>query len=152
MAKTPESPADLNKASVEAALSFARVSTESAEKLMRLHLEAARNFVAEQSETVKALAEVKDAESTMALRARLAEQAVDRAVGYSRNVYEVAMQSQQQLTRLIEQHYAAYQKEMVAAMDSMTKAAKQAAELMDANVKAVSEAAASAFKGGVKKK
>ncbi len=180
MAKMPEQPAGLNKGSVEAALRFAQVSMESAERMMRLQLEAAKAFVAEQTESAKALAEAKDAESMMALRARLAEQAVDRALGYSRNVYAVATQAQQQLTKLVEQRFAAYQKEMAAAMekmvksapggpdvaaeavkstiaatqaamDSMTKAAKQAAELADANVKAVTEAAARAFKGTQKK-
>jgi len=181
MAKMPEQLVDLNKGSIEAALSFAQVSMEGAEKLMRLQLETAKKFVAEQSETAKALAEATDAEAMMALRARLAEHVVDRALGYSRNVYEVATQAQQQLTKLIEQRFAAYQHEMAAAMenmikaapggsdaaaeavrttiaatqaamDGMTKAAKQAAELADANVKAVTEAATSAFKGGVKKK
>lgn len=180
MAKMPEQLTDLNKGAVEAALSFAQVSMESAEKLMRMQLEAAKQFVAEQSETAKALAEAKDAEAMLALRARLAEQAVDRALGYSRNVYEVATQAQQQLTKLVEQRFTAYQQETAAAMekmiqaapggsdaasaaikstiaatqaamDSMTKAAKQVAELADANVKAVTEAATSAFKGTQKK-
>ena len=180
MAKMPEQLAGLNKGSIEAALSFAQVSMESAERMMRLQLEAAKAFVAEQSATAKALAEAEDAEAMMALRARLAEQAVERALGYSRNVYDVAAQTQQQLTKLVEQRFAAYQQEMAAAMermikaapggsdaaveavkstvaatqaamDSMTKAAKQVAELADANVKAVTDAAAHALKSGKRK-
>ena len=180
MAKMPEQLVGLNKGAIEAALSFAQVSMESAERMMRLQLEAAKAFVVEQSETAKALAEAKDAESMMALRARLAEQAVERALGYSRNVYDVAAQTQQQLTKLVEQRFAAYQQEMAAAMekiikaapggsdaaveavkstvaatqaamDSMTKAAKQVAELADANVKAVTDAAAHALQGGKRK-
>ncbi len=184
MAKTPEQMTEqlgeLNRGSIEAALTFAQVSMESAEKLMRLQLEAAKAFVAEQSETAKELSNAKDADAMMALRSRLAEQAVERALGYSRNMYEVATQTQQELAKVIEQRFSGYQREMAAslekmfqnapagsdaavaavkstiaatqsAMDSMTKAAKQAAELADANVKAVADAATSAFKTTRKK-
>ena len=184
MAKVPEQMTEqiteMNKGSIAAALTFAQVSMESAEKLMRLQLEAAKAFVAEQTETAKELSSAKDPDAMMALRSRLAEQAVERALGYSRNVYEVATQTQQELAKVIEQRFSGYQQEMAAslekmfqnapagsdaavaavkttiaatqsAMDSMTKAAKQAAELADANVKAVADAAASAFKN-VKKK
>src|SRR5687767_7212427 len=184
MAKTPEQMTEqlgeLNKGSIEAALTFAQVSMESAEKLMRLQLEAAKAFVADQSETAKELSNAKDADAMMALRSRLAEQAVERALGYSRNGYEVATQTQQELAKVIEERFTGYQREMAAslekmfqsapagsdaavaavkstiaatqsAMDSMTKAAKQAAELADANVKAVADAATNAFKSTKKK-
>jgi phasin family protein len=176
MSKIPEELVGLGKGSVEAALNFAQVSIESAERMMRLQLEAAKTFVAEQAETVKALAGAKDPEALMAVRARLAEKSVESALGYSRNVYEVAAQTQQQLSQLAGQRFAAYQQEMgtamekmikaapggsdvavdalkstiaaaQAAMDSMTKAAQQAAELAEANVKAVTDAAADAMKG-----
>lgn len=179
MAKLPDPLAGLNQRSVEAALGFAQVSMASAERMMRLQLEAAKAFVAEQGETAKVLAEAKDPEAMMALRVRLAEKAADRALGYARHVYEAAAQTQHELTKLVEQRFAAYQQEMSAAMeqmiktapggsgvaveavkstmaatqaamDSMTKAAKQVAELADANVKAVTEAAAHAMKGGNK--
>lgn len=180
MAKMPEEMTEMSKGTVEAALGFAKVSMESAERMMRLQLEAAKAFVTEQTETAKALAEAKDAESLMALRARITEQAVERALGYSRNVYEVATQTQQELTKLVEQRFAGYQQEMSAslekmfkaapggsdtavaalktsiaatqsAMDGVSRAAKQAAELADANVRAVTDAATSAFKGPRKK-
>jgi phasin family protein len=183
MTKIPEQVTALNKSAIEAALSFAQVSMESAEKLVRLQFEATRQFVAEQGETAKVLTEAKDPEAILAARARIAEKAADRALGYSRNVYDVAAQAQQQLGQLVEQRFAAFQREMTeameqvmkaapggpnvaaetvkstmaatqAAVDNMTKAAKQMAELAEANIRAISEAASGALKTGasVKKK
>ncbi len=180
MTKMPEQIQGFNKEAVEAALSFAQLSMAGAERLMHLQIDAAKTFVAEQTESAKALAEAKDPASMMALRARLTEQAVERAVGYSRNVYEVATQTQQQLAKLVEGQLAASQQQFAgamenmfkaapggsnaaidavrstmaatqSAMDSMNKAAKQAAELAEANVKAVTDAAISAMKGPKKK-
>ena len=180
MSKVPEQLQGLNKEAVEAALSFAQVSMAGADRLLRLQLEVAKAFFAEQTETAKALAEAKSPESLMALGTRLAEQAAEHAVGYSRSVYEVATQTQQQLAKLVEDRLAAAQPQIASAMenmlksapggssaaveavrstiaatqsamDNMTKAAKQAAELAEANVKAVTDAAASAMKGAKKK-
>ena len=179
MAKMADPFQGLSKDALEAAMSFAQVSMASADRLMRLQLDAAKAFVTDQTQAAQALAEAKDAESMMALRARLAEQAVERAVGYSRNVYEVAQQAQQQLAKLVEERLASSQQQIASAMenmlgaapggsnvaveavrstmaatqsamDSMTKAAKQAADLAEANVKAVTDAASSAMKGGRK--
>ena len=180
MDKMQEQFADLNKGSIEAALSFAQVSMESAERLMRLQLEAAKAFIAEQSETAKELSDAKDPEAMMKLRSRIAEQAVERALGYSRNIYEVATQAQKAFAKVIEQRFSGYQQEAASslekmikaapggsdaaaaamrstiaatqsAMDSLTKAAQQAAELTEANVKSVSDAATGAFRGTKKK-
>lgn len=176
MSKAAEQFQDLNKEAIEASLSFAEVSMAGADRLLRVQLDAAKAFVAEQAQTAKAIGDAKDAESLMSLRARVAEQAVERAVAYSRDMYEVATQTQQQLARLVAERLTSSQEQIRTAMENMlkvapgganpaleavkstmaatqsamesfTKAAKQAAELAEANVKAVADAAASALKG-----
>jgi phasin family protein len=180
MAEIPEPLVGLSEASVEAALRIAQVSMESAERMMRLQLDAAKTFVAEQAETANALAGAKDPQALVAVRARLAEKAVESALGYSRDFYAIAAQTQQQLSQMAGQRFAAYQQQMGAAMekiikaapggsevaveavkstlaaaqtalDGMAKAAQQAAELAEANVKAVTEAAANAVKATIKR-
>jgi phasin family protein len=175
MVKLPEQITELNKNSVEAALDFARISMDSAERMLRLQLQAAKDFVAEQGQAAKAIAGAENTDAITALRDQLTEGAVDRVLGYSRGVCDVATQMQKQLTGLIEQHFADYQKELAVAleqavksapgssatalaalqstmaatqtaMDNMTKAARQISELADVNVKAMSDAAASALK------
>lgn len=179
MSKMPEQLQSLNKEAVEAALSFAQVSMAGADRLLRLQLDAAQTFVAQQAQTASALGEAKNAESLMALGTRLAEQAAEHAVGYSRSVYEVATQTQQQLAKLVEERLAATQPQIASAMenmlksapggsnaaveamrstmaatqlamDSLTKAAKQAAELAEANARTITDAASLAMKGAKK--
>ena len=173
MVKGPEQLAELGRGGVETAMKFANLAMESAEKMMRLQLEAARTIVAEQTENAKALGEAKDPEGMMALRNRLTEQAVERAMGYSRNVYDIAAATQAEMARMMQERFAAYQKEMTdtvaqmfqnapggsqgaltalqstfaatqAAIENITKAAKQAQELADTNVRAAMSAAQAA--------
>ena len=147
---------------------------------MRLQLDAAKTFIAEQAETANALASAKDAEALTAVRARLAEKAVQSALGYSRDVYAIAAQTQQQLGQMAAQRFAAYQQQMGSAMEKMfkaapagsgvaveamkstmaatqtavesiTKAAQQAADLAEANLKSLADAAASAARDSKKK-
>ncbi|HSS46184.1 MAG TPA: phasin family protein [Burkholderiales bacterium] len=171
---------ELNKSSLENALRFARITMESAERLVKLQLETAKQAIEENAKNTKALSEVKDLQEVVALRTKLAEAGVEKALSYSRNVYEVASQAQAELTKLFEESLSAYTKDLVsaiektsksapagsdlavaalkstvaatqAAVDSMTKAARQVAELADTGVKAAHSATSSAVKGGSKK-
>jgi len=181
MAKSEQPFTELNRNAVEIALSVAQVSMESAEKLFRLQLEAAKKFVTEQGAVAKEFAEAKDAAAMMALRERVGQQAVNGALEYSRSVQDLAAQAQQQLGKLIQDRYASYQQEATAtmekilkgapsgseamveafrstfaatqaALDNMASAAKQATEVADSNMRAVTEAATGAFRPGAKKK
>jgi len=180
MAKMQQPLADFNRNAIEAMLGFAQVSMENAEKLMRLQLDAAKRFMSEQGESVRALAEAKDTAAMMSVRSRLTEQTLDRAQGYWREVYQLVTSAQQQMNKVFEQSFGDYQQDVSsalekmvkaapggsdataaairstmeatrAAIDNMTKAARQAAELADANAKAVTEAATHAFRGAPKK-
>ncbi len=153
---------------------------ESAERLVKLQLEAAKQAIEENAKNVKSLSEMKDLQEVMALRAKLAESGVEKALNYSRSVYEVAAEAQAELTKLFEESLSVYTKDLVnviekttksapagsdlaiaalkstvaatqAAVDSMTKAAKQAAELASAGVKAAHSTTSSTAKGGSKK-
>lgn len=181
MAKIPRNLTELNQGAVESAVEFAQVSMDSAERVMRMQLEAAKKFVAQQSATAKILAGVKDKQELTTLRTHLIEQAVDGLLGYTHDVYTVASQTQRELAKMVEQRFTAYQHEMTGAMEkliksapagsdpavealrstvaatsialeNMTKAAHQAAALADANVKAMTKAAASALKSGTRQR
>ncbi|MFI4922712.1 MAG: phasin family protein [Burkholderiales bacterium] len=175
-----ESYPELNKNSIENALRFAKITMESAERLVKLQLEAAKQAVDENVKNAKSLSEVKDLQEVMALRAKLAESGVEKALNFSRSVYEVASHAQAELNKLFEESLSAYTKDLVnviekttksspagsefavaalkstvaatqAAVDSMTKAAKQVSELADTGIKAAHSATSSMAKGSSKK-
>jgi phasin family protein len=171
MFSAPEQFAEINKAGVDAMLQFAKASFDAAERVMALNLDASRAAFADVSKNAKALAEARDVQEVVALRAKWAEAGAEKAVGYSKSLYEVAQQTQAEISEIFEERVTEFNKAVAqaldkavksapagadvaisaikstvaataAAVDSMTKAAKQAANFADASVKATTNATA----------
>ena len=170
MVNVPEQFAEINKSSIESALRFAKVSMDGAERLVKLQLDAAKATLDENTRNAQSLMDAKDLQEMIALRARLTETSVESAINYSRNVYEMASQTQAELTRLMEQRLETFNQGVAGAMDkaggesipmgadfavsamksmmaataaavdSVTKAGKQMAGLAEAGVKTAAEA------------
>lgn len=123
MAEIPSQLNDLSKESVETALAFARIAMENAERLVRLQLDAARTFVEENAAQAKALAGVTDARELAEVRAKAAEAAMQKAVDYSRQVYDMSIQTQGEMAKLMERRVSQFNDSMVAAMEQALRAA-----------------------------
>jgi phasin family protein len=172
-----EQIAEINKTNVAQATKFAALSLEAAEKFTKFNLGAAKAVFAQSVEGAQALASVKDVQELLALRAKLAEAQVQSAVGYSRNLYELATEAQAGYSALAEESFGVYQKGMAqwvdqasksapagsdvavnafkstmaattAAFDQFQKATKQVANLADANVRAAAATATKAVNKG----
>lgn len=168
---------DLNKVSVETALSFAKISLESAERMMKLQLDAAKNALEENAKNASALLQAKDFNEMTAIRAQIAEQSIEKALSFSRSLYEAASQTQTELSTLVEGRIQEFGKTVTenvetatkgvpagpggdftaaavksvvettaAAVETMTKAAKQVAEFADSNLKTAANMTTEAVK------
>jgi phasin family protein len=172
MTKLTDQISTAGKGNLEAALKLANLSMDAAIQLTHLQMEAAKAFVAEQSASVQSLASTNDPRSTPVVPNKLTEKAAEGALDYSRKVYEIAAQTQQQIAAVMEERFHAMRQEMQGAMtellqntpggagsavdaikaafastqqafDAMSKVAKQGADAAEANVKAaVTNAAA----------
>ena len=169
MFSAPEQFADVNKSTIDAALKFATVSFDAAERLMGLQLAVGRDVLNEGVKNAKVLAEVRDVQDLASLRGKFAETGTEKWTDYSKAVYEVAQHTQTQWSNLFESQMTEINNTVAAALDkavktapagadvaiaaikstmsatsaafdSMTKAAKQVASYTDANVKAVTSA------------
>ena len=169
MYATPEQLASANKANVETLLTLANTAFASAERLAALNLNTARNLLEDTVASAKSLLGVKDIQELMNVQASLAQPTVEKAVAYSRSIYEIASQTQEELTKIFEAQFAEANKNVTSALDkavknapagsdvavaavksaiaaansaydSMTKAAKQVAEIAEANVAAATSA------------
>ncbi|MBI3522949.1 MAG: phasin family protein [Betaproteobacteria bacterium] len=169
MFATPEQLATSNKANVEAMLTFANTAFASAERLAALNLNTARALMEDSVASAKALLGVKDIQSLVALQTTLAQPAAEKVVAYSRSIYEIATQTQEEISKIVESQFAEANKNVATALDkaaknapagsdvavaavksaiaaansaydSMTKAAKQVAEITEANVAAATSA------------
>ena len=181
MFKAPEQFAAANKATVDALLTVANAALASAERIAALNLNTARSMIEDSVANTKALMGAKDVQEAVSIQSSLAQPNVEKAVAYSRSVYEISAQTQEELAKLVEGQFSEFQKNVAglldkvskqapagsdvavaavksafaaanSAFDNMNKAAKQVAEMAEANVAAASNATVKAVSSTSKKK
>jgi len=181
MYNTPEQFSSVNKANVETIMTFANTAFASAERIAALNLNTARTLLEESVSNAKSLLAVKDVQELMNLQTSLAQPALDKAIAYSRSLYEIATQTQEEFGKIVESQFAEVNKNVAtvldkaaknapagsdvavaavksaiaaanSAYDTMTKAAKQVAEIAEANVAAATSATVKAVSTAPKAK
>lgn len=137
----------LNRANVEAAVQAANIALHGLERLVEVQLSAAKAAVADSARAAKATAEAKDLSGLLALQASLAGPGMEKAAGFSRSVYEIATQTQAELTKLAEERIADFNRSAIAALEQAAKAAPSGtgADAAVALVKSAVAAASSAY-------
>ena len=162
---TTTAMSQISRSTVDAATRLTRISLDSAERTLAIQLEYAKGAIAQATINAHAFSQVKDVEQFLTIRNRVAENAVENMIGFSRSLYEVASEAQGELSKLAEERLSKYQSAMIdvvdqasrsvpgtsdvamtamkstmaattAAFDSLNKAARQVASYADAGVKA----------------
>jgi phasin family protein len=170
----PEQFASANKANIETLMTVANTAFASAERFAALNLNTARAILEDSVANAKAIMSVKDMQGLMSLQVSLAQPSVEKAVAYSRSMYEIATQTSEEFSKLFEGQFADLNKNVAFALDkaaknapagsdvavaavkqaiaaansaydSMSKAAKQVAEIAEANVAAATTATVKAI-------
>ena len=103
---TPEQFASANKAGVEAILGLASTQFAALERLSALNFSAAKTAFEEGMGRAKALLNAKDAQEIFSLNAAASQPALEKAIAYSRSVYEVAAQTQGEMAKFVEARVA----------------------------------------------
>ncbi|MCL2830010.1 MAG: phasin family protein [Betaproteobacteria bacterium] len=145
MLTTPEQFAAANKATVESLLSLANTALASAERVAALNLNTARSFLEDGVNNAKALMSAKDPQEALALHASLAQPNVEKAVTYSRSIYEISTQTQEEFSRLLESQFGEFQSQVASLLDKAAKSAPAGSDVAVAAVKSAIAAANSAF-------
>jgi phasin family protein len=145
MYQTPEQLIAMNKANLEAAMRFAGVAIEGAERMIDLQLKAAKSAFADSFEGAKALAAVKDFQQLAALKDNLAQPAMEKATAYAKSVYDLTSETQAEFGKLVEAQVAVFNKEVVTTLDKMVKTAPAGSEVGVAAVKSAIAAVNSAY-------
>ena len=168
------------KSNVETLLGLTSKAFEGVEKLVELNLQVARTAISEAAENAKAALSAKDAQEFMALQAGLLQPAAEKAAAYSRHLYDIAAATNAEVTKVAEQTAAEAQAKFMNVVDtavknapagtenavalvksavaaannayeSVHKAAKQAADVAEANFQAVTSTAVKATQGATTK-
>ena len=132
---TPENLSEAQKQNIEAMMKLSQKAFEGIEKMVDLQLNAARASLQETSEKFKALMSVKDASDVMNINKNLATPSAEKALAYSRTIYDIASQTSGEVQRLIDAQIAEANKKLVDALDEFAKSAPAGSESVVAMMK-----------------
>jgi len=178
---TAEQVMAAHKANVETLFGLTNKAFEGVEKLVELNLQVAKAALGEAADHTRAAMSVKDAQELLALQATMLQPAAEKAASYSLHLYDIAAATQAEVAKVAEAQFGDVQKNFAAnveaamknapagsenamalvksamaaannAYDSVSKAAKQAAEVAEANFTAVTNTAVKASQAAAKSK
>jgi phasin family protein len=152
---TPDQVAAATKANLETLFGLTNKAFEGVEKLVELNLQVAKATLAESAEHTKAALAVKDVQELLTLQAAMLQPSAEKAVAYSRHLYDIATGATSEFTKTAgsESAVALVKSAMTAAnnaYESVHKAAKQAADMAEANFTAMGSTAVKASQAAAK--
>lgn len=145
MYQAPEQLMAWNKAYLETAVRFAGIALDGAERMLELQLKAAKSAFADGVEQAKALAAVKDPQEFAQLKNTLVQPNLEKATSYVKSVYDVAAATQSEISKLVEEQVAEYNRNVVTGLDKMAKSAPAGSEIAVAAVKSAISAVNSTY-------
>jgi len=145
MYQAPEQLMAWNKANLEAAMRFAGIALEGAERMLEVQLKAAKSAFADGVQQVKMLAEVKDPQEFAQLKNTLVQPSLEKATSYVKSVYDVAAATQSEINKLVEEQVSEFNKQVVTGLDKVVKSAPAGSEIAVAAVKSAISAVNSTY-------
>ena len=142
---TPDQVVATNKAGVEALIGLAHTQFAAFERLSALTFNATKSAFEDSVAHTKALMNAKDVQEFINVNAAVAQPAIEKVIAYSRNVYDVATQSQSEVTKMVESQAGEMNKSVVSLLDKAAKNAPGGSDVAIAAVKSALAAANSAY-------
>lgn len=134
-----------NKAGMETLQTLANTVFASTERIAALNLSTARAAIDDSVSNAKVFFGIKDPQELISYQASLAQPAVEKAVSYSRSLYEIASETQGEVSKYLEAQFAELNKTVNATIEQATKNAPAGSEVAVAAMKSAIAAANSAY-------
>lgn len=141
----PEQFAAVQKSSLNQLFALTNMAFDGFQKLTELNLQAVRTTLAEGQGNVEAVLAGKDLRDVFAVQSNLAQPAAEKAVAYARHVYEIASNTQVELTKAVEGQYEQHNRNVQAFVDTFVKNAPAGSEAITALLQSSVAAASSTF-------
>jgi phasin family protein len=145
MATVANPLSEITAAAVDAAARLTRISMDSTERTIAVQLEYAKGAIKQATLNAKAVSGAKDVQDLLSLRSRIAENALENMMGYSRSLYEVGAEVQSQLSKLAEDRMSAFQKAVTESVEQAAKAAPAGGDVAVAAMRSSLAATTAAF-------
>ena len=142
---TPEQIQAANKSNVETFLAVANAQFAAFEKLANIQASAVKTAFEDSIANTRALLGAKDVQEFVSLQNAFAQPAVEKAIAYSKSVYEVATGANAELTKVAERRVAEWNENFAALLDKVSKNAPAGSDVAVAAVKSMLAAANSAY-------
>ena len=142
---TAEQVLAAQKANVQTLFGLTGKAFEGVEKLVELNLQVARSALGEVSDATSAALSVKDAQELLSLQASFLQPTAEKAAAYTRHVYDIAAATNAEVAKVAEAQVADAQKKFLGLVDSASKNAPAGTENAVALVRSAVAAANNAF-------
>jgi phasin family protein len=142
---TPEQIQAANKSNVETFLAVANAQFAALEKLATLNATVVKNAFEDSIASTRALLGAKDVQEFVGLQNTFAQPAIEKAIAYSKSVYEVATDTNAELSKVAERRVAEWNENFVSLLDKVSKNAPAGSDIAVAAVKSMLAAANSAY-------
>jgi phasin family protein len=142
---TPEQIQAANKANVEAFLAAANAQFAAFEKLASIQAGAFKSAFEDSMANTRALLGAKDVQEFVSLQNSFAQPAMEKAIAYSKSVYEVATGANAELSKVAERRVAEWNENFATLLDKVSKNAPAGSDVAVAAVKSMLAAANSAY-------
>jgi phasin family protein len=145
MTNTPEQFVQMQKVALDTYQAVALKSVEGFEKIAELNIQAIKASVTETSDQVKSALATKDAKAFGDLAMVGAQPAVEKLAAYANHMYEIASDTGTEIARIFEKQFADSNKQLTAAIDAIARNAPAGTEGMATFVKSAVSAANTAY-------
>ena len=142
---TPEQIQSANKSNVETLLAVANAQFAAFEKLANISAGAVKTAFEDSISNTRALLGAKDVQEFVALQNAFAQPAIEKAIAYSKSVYEVATQTNTEFTKATERRVSEWNENFVTLLDKAAKNAPAGSDVAVSAVKQMLAAANSAY-------
>lgn len=117
-----------SKANVEAMIGLSQKAFEGAEKIVELNMSVARESMADAAELARAAVAAKDVQTLLQLQSDMLQPTAEKAAAYARSVYDVTNGLNTEVATLIEEQTAEIQAKMKALVEATAKNAPAGSE------------------------
>lgn len=142
---TPEQFTAAYQANLETLFALSQTAFSGVEKIVALNLNVAKANLQESVDKTRAMLSVKDPQELLAWNAQQLQPAAEKAVAYSRLMYDIATSTQAEFTKVAEAQLADANAKFVSMIDTAAKSAPPGSETAVAMMKSAVAAANSAY-------
>ncbi|MGL6071886.1 phasin family protein [Craterilacuibacter sp.] len=137
--------AAFNQTNLDKVVRLSSIVLSGAERMASLQLELSRKLLADNAQAVKSLSELKDPKALAEFQSSQAQPAIDQSLSVARNLYDAAVQTQNELTAFFEDQVAESNQVVLVSLDKLTKNAPAGTDVAVNALKTMISTSSAAF-------